>query len=200
MRITDHLERHLGSIEQGWSTSATGEKVPFSVVRLSGGLVLKNRKVFATVGLSDHILTSRGSTKRIRQELVFIAPVAFGDRSIPALLQQVGLQALQRHRALLRGDVLGPRGLLFEHGEMEALYVSIPVYLPEPFASFERTAGETVIMAWLVPISGAEAAFVEQHGWEAFEDQLAREDPDLSDPERRGMLTAAASRHEEHAR
>jgi Suppressor of fused protein (SUFU) len=166
--------------------------MPFAVVRLPGG-PLKDRKVFATVGLSDHILRSKSSSKPIRQELIFIAPASFGDRSIPALLQQVGMQALEGHTALLRGEVLGPHGRLFKTGEMEALYVSIPVYLPESFAAFKRDDGETVILAWLVPVSGAEATLVKRHGWEAFEDELVKNDPDLSDPERRSLLIAAAS-------
>jgi hypothetical protein len=194
MRVTDHLEHHLGLIEEAWSTNAAGEKLPFSVVRLPGG-PLKDRKVFATVGLSDHALTSNSSSKLIRQELIFIAPASFGDRNIPALLQQVGMETLEGHTALLRGEVLGPRGRLFEAGEMEALYVSIPVYLPESFAAFKRDDGETVIMAWLVPVSGTEATLIKQHSWEAFEDELVKNDPDLSDPERRSLLIAAVSRN-----
>jgi hypothetical protein len=34
---------------------------------------------------------------------------------------------------------------------------------------------------------------VKRHGWEAFENEIVKNDPDLSDPERRNLLIAAAS-------
>ena len=73
---------------------------------------------------------------------------------------------------------------------MEALYVGIPVYLPEAFATFKREDGDTSVVAWLVPISAAEARFVDRRGWEAFEDELVKHDPDLSDPHRPSIVPA----------
>jgi Suppressor of fused protein (SUFU) len=192
MRVTDHLEHHLGLVEEGWSTNAAGERVPFAVVRLPGG-PLEDRKVFATVGLSDHILRSKSSSKPIRQELIFIAPASFGDRSIPALLQQVGMQALEGHTALLRGEVLGPHGRLFKTGEMEALYVSIQGVLAGVLCGLQARWRWDRDPGLVVPVSGAEATLVKRHGWEAFENEIVKNDPDLSDPERRNLLIAAAS-------
>jgi hypothetical protein len=39
-------------------------------------------------------------------------------------------------------------------------------------------------MVWMVPIGTAEAAFVEEAGWSAFESKLADQDPDLMDLKR----------------
>jgi hypothetical protein len=189
MTILDHLEQHLGPIEEGWSTNASGLKLPFLVARLPGGSI-EGTKVFATAGLSDHLLTSRTSSKVIRQELAFVVRASFGDRNIPGLLQQVGMNALEKHTAYLRGDVIGPYGRLFEVGEMEALYVGIPVYLPSSFESFTRDDGETTVLAWVIPISASETAYVRRCGWGAFEDELTRLQPDLSDPTRRSIATA----------
>jgi hypothetical protein len=194
MTILDHLEQHLGPIEEGWSTNASGFKLPFIVARLPGG-PLEDMKVFATAGLSDHLLTSRVSSKVIRQELAFVVQASFGDRNIPGLLQQVGMNALEKHTAYLRGDVVGPYGRLFDVGEMEALYVGIPVCLPPSFESFTRKDGEITVMAWVVPISASESAFVRRNGWEAFEDELARLQPDLSDPARRSIATADTTKN-----
>lgn len=186
MTILDHLEAYLGPIETGWSPEAFAREAKgLTVARLAGKL--GESKAFATVGLSSHVLTSRASEKRIRQELVFIAQASFGDRNIPALLEQVAQEAVRSHSAYLRGDVIGPRGRLFDAGEMTALYVAIPVYLPNAFASFERDDGETTIVAWLFPITDDEARFVATHGWSAFEDQLEAHDPDLTDPLRESL-------------
>ena len=38
-----------------------------------------------------------------------------------------------------------------------------------------------MVFAWLVGITGAEARFVEQNGWEAFEALLEERNPDLLD-------------------
>jgi hypothetical protein len=194
MTVVDHLEKHLGLIEAAWSNDASDKGTSIKVVRLSGG-PLQGRKVFATVGLSDHKLASRTSAKTIRQELILIVRGDFGDRNIPGLLQQVAREALQAHTAYLRGDVLGPRGALFDESLMEALYFAIPVYFSDSFASFRRDDGDTAVLVWLVPISPSEAHFVANNGWEAFEDELVKQDPDLTDPRRPPLALPAASEH-----
>jgi len=57
---------------------------------------------------------------------------------------------------------------------------AIPVYFPDGFANY-REEDRDVVMVWLVPISGTEAAFVHDHGWDRFEDELVKADPDLTD-------------------
>jgi hypothetical protein len=71
---------------------------------------------------------------------------------------------------------------------MEALYVSIPVYLPDSFATYESPTGIACAFAWLVPITSQEAKFAIANGWEAFEDKLASVDPDLLDLERKSVV------------
>ena len=195
MTIVDHLEQHLGLIEEAWSTDAADNKAPLNVVRLPGG-PLAGCKVFATVGLNLHELKCPRSSTLIRQELVFLAANSFGDQNVPGLLQQVGREALESHTALLRGDVLGPRGRLFQDGEMEALYVSVPAYFPESFAAFTPQEGLTIVIAWLVPVTAGEAAFVTRFGWSAFEDNLASSQPDLCDPTRPGLFVNERLRSE----
>jgi hypothetical protein len=72
---------------------------------------------------------------------------------------------------------------LFDRGQMTALYAATPVYLPDNFAVCDTAAGKAV-MAWLVPITGAEADYVRTHGWTAFEAALVAEDPDFTEPSR----------------
>lgn len=178
--LVDHLESHLGRIEVGWSESDEGEPLPFQVVRFSGGPV-EGCRVFSTLGLSRYPLLSRVSHKMIRHELVLLARRGFGDKNLPGLLQQLGLECLKDNTAYLRGDVIGPRGVLFDGSTLQALYVAMPAYFPDSFASFQPAEGEAVVMVWLVPISAGEALFVRERGWQSFEDALLRYDPDLSD-------------------
>jgi hypothetical protein len=85
-----------------------------------------------------------------------------------------------RNRALLRGEVLRPRGPLVPGSRMEGFFVAAPVYFPDEFAVL-REDGHIVVIAWLVPIATAEAGFILEYGSEAFEKRLDRWNPDLTD-------------------
>jgi hypothetical protein len=54
---------------------------------------------------------------------------------------------------------------------MEALHVAAPVYLPDEFNTFHGPE-YNVIIPWLIPIIHAEAHYVFDYGWRAFEDGL----------------------------
>jgi len=182
-RLVEHFERHLGAIEVGWSKSADGVELPFQVVRFKGSII-PGCTAFATVGLSQQPLPSRRSDRDIRHEFVMLVPDRLREGPVPGLLQQVASQVLASESALLRGDVVGPRGPLFAMSRMEALYAAVPVYLPDDFASCEIEDGTDVAIVWLVPISRSEAEYVNGRGWDAFEERLVEVDPDLTDVDR----------------
>jgi hypothetical protein len=185
--IFEHYETYLGEIQGGWSKSADGAEVPFLVVECRGG-VLKGVTAFATLGLSRHGLRCANSDKIIHHELLLTAHTSFGKKNIPALLQQIGIEAVERGFAYLRGDVMGPRGKLFAGKEFEGIYFSIPVCLPDEFAAVATDEGDAVAIAWLVPITRAEAKFVREHGWGEFESLLESKDPDLFDFDRASVV------------
>src|SRR5438132_10707921 len=113
--------------------------------------------------------------------MLFITRASFGDHNLPALLHKVGMEALSSGRPYLRGDVIGPRETLFAGTSMEALYVSIAVYLPASFAAYTSPEGLSCALAWLVPITSQEAQMVREQGWDRFEDLLCQSNPDLLD-------------------
>lgn len=180
--LVEHLERFLGEVDVGWSKDADGFGLPFQVVRFAPGAMARCA-VFSTLGLSTTPLRSRHSGKSIRHEFMMIVPERLSEGPVPGLLQQVGLDVVASGSALLRGDVLGPRGPLFAMSKMEALYAAIPVYLPDEFGQFED-----VVIVWLVPVSRSEADFVATRGWPAFERRLIDVDPDLTDVDRLPIL------------
>jgi hypothetical protein len=186
--LPEHLETLVGPIEGGWTNDADGHAMPFQIVRLRWRS-MPSHYVFATLGLSAIPLRSRVQEgKTIRQELLIAVPAAFGKRTVPALLHQVGSELLSGGEAILRGDVVGPRGPLFEAApRLEALYASAPVIFPDAFATFRGASGDTV-MVWLVPITHDEAHFVQTRGWSAFEDELVRNQPDLTDVGRESIF------------
>ena len=181
-RVVDHLEQYLGEIEAGWSADADGRPVPFQVVRCPVP-ELAGCAAFSTLGLSAHPLTSRGSGRDVRLELVMLCHDTWRSGPAPSVLQQIGRELIASGSALLRGDVVGPRGALVEGSTLTALYVAIPVHLPDAFAQCDD-----VVFAWLAPISEREARHVHREGWSDFERLLIETDPDLTDWHRSSIL------------
>src|SRR5687767_7743019 len=109
--LISHIEQYCGPILHGWSMDPDGHSAAFQVVQTNGG-PSDGATTFSTVGLSNHLLTSTAD-RRVRQELVLLSRANSVPKNTPMLLQQVGNEALGRHRAYLRGEVIGPRGTLF---------------------------------------------------------------------------------------
>lgn len=179
--LIEHLEAYLGKIDIGWK-DADGTNWPFSLLRFTGGPVA-NTTTYTTLGLSDTPLRDH-SGKEIRHELMLMTRSAFGDRGTPGILHQVAMEAITQNRPYLCGDVIGPRGKLFTDTDMEALFVYLPVYFPDAFAWYEASNGPGCVVAWLIPITHAEAHYVLEHGWKLFVDVLLRSNPDLIDMHR----------------
>jgi hypothetical protein len=180
--LIGHLERHLGQIQEGWSKDATGEQLPFQVVRFDDTPVV-GASSFSTLGLSRTTLHGPGQ-RSFHQELMFASYKRYETWNIPALLQQLGSQALSRGSAYLRGECIGPRGRLFPASVLEAVYFALPVYWPDSLAVHRPAAAPPIQLTWVVPLFASEARYIVQHGWAKFEEVLRAHDPDLLDLER----------------
>lgn len=183
--LIEHIESFLGGIDAGWSEGVDGQKMDFQVVRCPMGVSV-DTVAFLTLGLSCHRLTSRVSGKVIHHELLMVVSGHLHTGYVPGLLQQVAAEQLLAGEALVRGQVLAPRGALVEGSELEAIYVGVPVCLPDEFGTYRGT-NEDVIFAWLIPISKSEAQYVDAYGWVGFEDRLVEANPDLTDMFRRPL-------------
>lgn len=171
-----HLERHLGRIQRGWTRATLG--TPFQVAEFGEGGATATS--FATLGLSRCDLISPSTGKHAHLEfLISVHP----DYASPILLEtlvRVGVHASTTRQAVDRGQVLNTGGSLPSVG---ALYATAPSYWDAELARC-RSEDREVDVLWLVPIQEPEAAFVSDHGWEAFEDLLASTGPDLLSPVR----------------
>lgn len=117
------------------------------------------------------------------QELMMHVPTARQRDNVAEVLFQIAGELIQRGHGAARGEVIGPRGRLFAATEMTALVAAQPVYLPDEFAVCETPAAP-VVLAWLVPLTQAEAHFTHTQGWAALEAVFVQHDPDLTDHER----------------
>lgn len=179
-----HCESHLGPIVTGWVDDENGTRLPFQVAEFAKSPI-DGASVLCTLGLSKIPLRVGDSTRRLRQELVMMFRDADGRRNLPAILQQVGMKAIELDLACYPGDVIGPKNALQAGASVSALYVTLPVYLPD---SFQVCHEESTVFAWLVPITKSEADFVRARGRDEFENALEAADPDLLDFSREGIV------------
>ncbi|MCS1350226.1 suppressor of fused domain protein [Mechercharimyces sp. CAU 1602] len=183
----DFLEVHLGEIEGGYTVDFE-ESHSCQVVKYKRGPI-RGTEVYSTLGLSHHYLDSPVSKKKIRHELFFIVSNDFESQdTIPGILGQLAIEALENHIAYLAGDVIGPRGPLFTGTDLEALYISTPVYFPDSFGIYYGENDLPIIQAWVFPITANEALYVKQNGWGKFEDLLEKVNPDLVDFNRSSIV------------
>lgn len=166
-KVFAHIERHLGPVLRGGNLR---DGVTIVESELPS---IRNTLAWSTLGLSDHLLD--GPARKMRLELVMLArrdsELARVAASVLAGFTEMVLAA---HRAPLRGETVAcPVG-----DTPAALYVSAPSYLPVEFGVLDADDAR-VIFAWLIPITNEEADAIGRSGWSAFEDALAREDPDL---------------------
>ena len=187
MNIIDHVEKYLGLIDAGWTPRGLSEDV--SVSRFLNQPV-EEISTYVTFGLSDHKL-SMPNGKSVRQEFIFSTLESVPGEEVAGLLLRMADLIMSRKKAILRGEVIGPGREMFSGSSMNAIYVSIPVMFDEKFATFEGTLPSTVLV-WLIPILSNEAKYIEEHGWEEFEDVLEQNDPDLWDLGRQSVITPSA--------
>lgn len=177
--LVAHFERFLGPVRSGWMAAPTGERMPFQVVRWSRGSDVGSM-TYSSLGMSRHRLQGRGGDA-VRQEFVLLTTPSLPVEYVLSVLNDAGRAALDVGRGLRQGDVLGPVPPPVPGSSMAALYVALPVYFPDEFAVHRPRDGAEVEVLWLVPVSQRESDFVEAYGWEAFEELLATQDPDLVD-------------------
>ncbi|MGK4000058.1 suppressor of fused domain protein [Sorangium sp. So ce1024] len=175
MNAAEHLERHLGPMERGWSSSSLpGVQVCLFRDRPFAGVV-----TLATLGLSNTVLAMSGGRK-VRQELLFACRNDTRIEELGKLLIHVAELMLTRERAVLRGDVILLGCRISADSAADSLYASIPVVYPEGLSTLMDSTPATVVV-WLIPLQPTEAAFVKSSGWSDFEDRLESADIDLFD-------------------
>jgi hypothetical protein len=182
--LIQHLKKHLGDSDAGWLEDALGIQVwRFKDKPVAGAVT------YTTVGLSNHLL-GQDEERSIRQELVFSCYEDFSRLPIENRLFSVSRDLIQSHEALRHGQVLGPRGPLFEGVRAEGLLALEPSFFPKGFVEFTESDGTNVVMVWLVPLLQEEAAFARQHGWNVLDSLMVELNPDVMDLDRPVMNLA----------
>ena len=182
--LISHLEHYLGRIQEGWTDPSNRNDKNFQIARF---VMPEDRlQCFSTIGFSNYGLVSPYSGKSVHAELLMMVHAGI-DRPA-AILDQIARELIASGKAILRGDVIGPRGRIFDCGKMTALYATLPVYFPDEFSTCVIDEVRKIAIIWLVPITTDEAEFIKTYGWSQFEDRLEKQGVDLTDIERESIL------------
>lgn len=183
MGLIEHIESFLGKISEGWKDNDSDNGLQVVAFREAQSLA---ETVYMTVGLSRHELVI-GENKKVRQELVLPIQGTSESDAVVSLLLALCEQILNHHLGLLRGQVLRLSTDEARVLGFEAVYCALPVFLDPTFATFRGSEPPTVIV-WVVPIYSSEAAFVDAHGWSAFEELLESKDANLLLADRQAIV------------
>jgi hypothetical protein len=179
--LIDHLESRLGRIQSGWNTDPSGAEIPFQVVEMRGGGQLEGSTSYSTLGVSSHALLTPGTPEPTHMECVMTTHSAHAPARIPQSVVLLGKELLDSHTAIRRGEVFPLPGPIAEGSKLTHLYAALPGYFDPDFDTVVIEDGTEVVIAWMVPIADSEAKFVHDKGWDKFEENLVKMDPDLLD-------------------
>lgn len=174
--LIDHVETHLGKMRDGFVASLS-DGTPIQVGNFPDR-PFPNAITSISFGLSERALQAP-SGKKIRHELLMIGRSG-SEGSLSDVILAVANIIAGRGRPLLQGEVIGPAGPVVPGATVEALYATNPGYFPEEMEVWEGASGP-VVFAWLIPVTPAEAAYVELNGRARFEDEFWDANPDILD-------------------
>lgn len=176
------LEESLGSpaaVDESGVSATAGRRI--DVLRYDDQ-PFEGTSTFVTRGIADEPLRrfDEGDT---RQEFLLCGEATFDAARV---LRWAAEQTLDSGFGLMRGAVLSMDEPIVPGSRLVALYATYPVYHEENLAAWRGSEPPTAIV-WLVPVTYAEAKYVEKNGWEVFEEMLEKKDPDLVDFMRHGV-------------
>lgn len=179
-----HIERSFGRIQNGWKLDNVLKNV--QVVKTCPENI-DDSEAYVTLGLSNFSYPLIGKENYVRVELFILLLKDMKVSYVPSIIEDVIGEMNKRGRAFLRGEVIGPKGKLFDGSEVTALYVAPPMCLDDAANGFIIDQEEVLFM-WLVPITDSESGYIKKYGWEAFEDKLELEEVDVIDVFRKSVV------------
>lgn len=175
MEVIKHLEKYLGTITEG--ESVANENYGKLIFLKFANRPFENITTYVSLGLSNHILHIKEG-KEVRMEILASIYTEQESNCINDLLLYVSNKMLKTHKAILRGQVLEIPENILGNNLFTSVYVSIPIFFEEGFATI-KTSNPDTIFAWIFPLYKSEADFISRKGWDAFEDLLEKNDCDF---------------------
>jgi hypothetical protein len=179
-----HFEAHLGPLQTRFTLPSEPSLMPCQYLRFDD-TPLAGASTILTLGLSRHTLL-QPSGRPVRQELLMSAYSQTVTPPLVGAMDVIARELDERHRPLLRGQLIGPRGSVLPETCIEAFIAMNPWYWDDEFSYFDGV-DPPVYVVWLIPITRSEAEYVRRQGIGAFESLIEEQDPDLLDLYRNSM-------------
>ena len=188
--ILGHLLTHLGEPIAQAHEDRGGIELPFLILTFPDQ-PHKGCLTYVTLGLGRHVFeVPDGGT--VRQELLLSVRDSYHAWNVKGIIACAGEEYLMAtHRALLNGEVLGPRGRLWPGSAMEALYCTTPGYFPDSFDRCLTTDPPTVLVS-LYPLYREEASALRSLDADDFAELVTRQGIDLLDLKRPALILPAS--------
>jgi Suppressor of fused protein (SUFU) len=183
MSVVEHLEGHLGLIDQGWKDQTAPGNVRVVCFK---DRPFKNIVTYSTLGLSHFELPMRDG-RYIREELIFTAYRNFNGAHISSFLTTFAEYIIHRNKALLSGEFIGPATPIIWGTLLNSIYSTVPMIYEETFSVYDGIK-PPVVFVWLIPIHEEEANYIRFNGWDKFEKLLEKKDPELWDLARASII------------
>lgn len=172
-----HYERHLGSVDRRF---ADDQEVHDIAVVSFKDRPERGVTTYATLGLSGCPLLMSAQTGLVRQELLVSANEAFEQEDVALFLLDLAVHVWRRDRALRCGEVVGPHIPVIPGSTLSAVYATNPSPFPDELWVVDAEPSP-VVLAYIIPLSIAEADMLRTHGRDWFEERLERQNPDIWD-------------------
>lgn len=176
MSIIEHLEGHLGLIDQGWKDRTAPGNISVVCFR---DRPFKDIVTYSTLGLS-HFELPMSNGRYIREELIFTAYRNFDGAQISSFLSTIAEYIIHRNKALIRGEFIGPATPIILGTLLNSTYSTVPMIFEESFYVYDEVE-PPVVFVWVLPIHDEEATYIRFNGWDKFEDLLEKKNPELWD-------------------
>lgn len=175
MELIKHIEKYFGTLTEGESVS--NENYGKLIFLKFANRPFEDITTYVSMGLSNHILHIKEG-KEVRMEILASIYTEQENNCINDLLLYISDKMLKTHKAILRGQVLEIPPRILGNKLFTSVYVSIPIFFEEGFASM-KTSNPDTIFAWIFPLYKSEADFISRNGWDVFEDLLEKDDCDF---------------------
>jgi hypothetical protein len=172
-----HYERHLGIPAGSYTKTADGERLHVEVLAFDE-CPRTGATSFATYGLSRSPLRQRVGPP-IRQELLLCVDASLSEQDAVNLLIALAQTVLERELALRLGELIELQRPVGPNQAFRHLISLEPVWFDGLFLL--DAVEPPLLVLWAIPLYDGEAAYIDQHGWDRFEDELVRVSPDICD-------------------
>jgi len=185
--VLQHFEKYLGpgALSSTAKDAISGEALDLKIC-LFNNKPVKNAFTLSTIGLSNKVFYQPDQTP-VRHEILFCAHKPFLSDEIYSCLFDFVDYALSQDESITVGQLFDFEAPISNKTSMEAFVFYEPGYFDDGIFVFEET-DPAVIVAWAIPIHRKELSFIDKNGAEAFDDLLAKFDPDLLDLSRPSIV------------